>query len=393
MARIRPVRLQDVCERTGLSLYTVSLALRGEEGVALATRERVVEAARELGYDVRHMRGARQSGGMPSRRRIGGQEPVKGGAGDDGRRRASSVVRRRVAIAYPASRGLESLEREVNHRLYLRGIQRAAQALAVDLIFLPSLDDESDPLAHFVLGDAHPDERADGVILLGFGDESPTVRRALALPTGAAGEAGRAARVVLLNRFAPPMPCSWISVDHTAAAERLTEHFFERGYTRAAFVAERYDRLWQRQRHEGFRAAHARRGLTIPPDHELVEDLPETDVAERLAALIGCARADGKQLAIFVAVDELALRVRELLGRRGLAAPRDYGVAGYDNTADGRTGRPNQLTSVGFPRDTMGERAVRILRDLADDASLDQVHVRIAPEMHFRTSSSGPLMR
>ena len=400
MAGTRPVRLQDVCERTGLSLYTVSLALRGEEGVALETRERVIAAARELGYDVRQMRGPRQPGGMPSRRRpraaadarIG---PAAGGpnghSAPRATRRAVAPVRRRIAIAYPAARGLASLEREVNYRLYLRGIQRAAQALAVDLVFLPSLDDDSDPLAHFVLGDAHADERADGVILLGFGDESPTVRRALALrPEAPAGQAERAARVVMLNRFAPPMRCSWISVDHTAAATRLTEHLFERGYTRAAFVAERYDRLWQRQRHEGFRTAHARRGVELPPDHELVQDLPPDAAADRLERLIRRARRQKATLAVFVAVDALALQLRDLLAKRGLEAPRDYGLAGYDNTADGRTGTANELTSVGFPREIMGERAVRLIRDLADDESLDQVHVYIAPEFHFRASTGEP---
>ena len=49
--RARP-RLVDVAELLSLAPSTVSRALAGSEGVSTATRERVVAAARELGYTV-----------------------------------------------------------------------------------------------------------------------------------------------------------------------------------------------------------------------------------------------------------------------------------------------------------------------------------------------------
>ena len=44
------VTLKQIAEKTGVSINTVSLALRGMSNISDETRERVVRAARELGY-------------------------------------------------------------------------------------------------------------------------------------------------------------------------------------------------------------------------------------------------------------------------------------------------------------------------------------------------------
>ncbi|GAB3815721.1 LacI family DNA-binding transcriptional regulator [Tessaracoccus terricola] len=49
MTKRRPT-LNDVVGATGLSIYTVSRALNGAEGVSKASREKVLEAARQIGY-------------------------------------------------------------------------------------------------------------------------------------------------------------------------------------------------------------------------------------------------------------------------------------------------------------------------------------------------------
>ena len=44
------VTLRQIAEKTGVSVNTVSLALRGMSNISDETREKVVRAARELGY-------------------------------------------------------------------------------------------------------------------------------------------------------------------------------------------------------------------------------------------------------------------------------------------------------------------------------------------------------
>lgn len=50
MPRSRPVTLQDIARRAGVSKMTVSLALRGHPHAAAATRERLRKLAHEMGY-------------------------------------------------------------------------------------------------------------------------------------------------------------------------------------------------------------------------------------------------------------------------------------------------------------------------------------------------------
>lgn len=50
MPRPRPVTLQDIASRAGVSKMTVSLALRGHPDTAPATRERLRQLAQEMGY-------------------------------------------------------------------------------------------------------------------------------------------------------------------------------------------------------------------------------------------------------------------------------------------------------------------------------------------------------
>ena len=45
-----PVTLQDIADRLGVSVATVSRALAGYDDVAPATRQRVLQAAQEMGY-------------------------------------------------------------------------------------------------------------------------------------------------------------------------------------------------------------------------------------------------------------------------------------------------------------------------------------------------------
>src|SRR4051794_34868394 len=47
----RKVTLQDIADVTSLSLGAVSLALSGKNGVSADTRQRVLDAARDLGYE------------------------------------------------------------------------------------------------------------------------------------------------------------------------------------------------------------------------------------------------------------------------------------------------------------------------------------------------------
>jgi LacI family transcriptional regulator len=362
------VTIRDIAAKTGLSVYTVPLALRGETGVSLEARRQVVEAARAVGYDAHKLRrkpGARSRGGSAS----------ASGAEVSGQRGV-------ITIAYHAGASLERLTGEANYGRYLRGMRAAAKQAGVALVTVPIGSDATDPLQEAMLTRAasgqdsgQSDGAPAGVILLGIGEENEAARRLLE----------RGTPTVLLSRYSDSVRCSWVSVDHTEAGELLTDHLLARGYRDIFFAANALDVFsFQQQRHEGYVRAMARHGLA--PRLEAVSEHPKPAELDRLASLI--RRAD--RPAVFCVQDRMALGVREGLAQRGLSAPGDVGVAGYDNLADALAGAPADLTSIGFPRERMGAMAVRLLLALRDEPSLARQQLFVKPELHARGSTARP---
>ena len=228
----------------------------------------------------------------------------------------------------------------------------------------------------------------DGFILLGLGDEAPAVRRALTRPPPLP------APVVLLSRYVPELPCSWVSVDHVRAAALLTDHLVERGYRTIALVSHGLQTgSWQRQRRRGYLESLARHGLPADPLGGPVDldtgDLQ--DIAGRLAASYRRAPARGRPL--FVAAEWQAIGVRRELARRGPTAPEHYGLAGYDNIADEMVGASYGLTSIGFSRERMGALALRIARELCDTPPRSSSTSSWPPSCTCAAPPSGPPSR
>lgn len=372
--RVRAGGIREICARTGLSTSTVSLALRGQYGVSAETRRRVFDVAQEIGYDLRRIRGSRgRDSNAGSVTHVRSQSRSLGAASGEADPHSPVAERRQVAIVYPAQAGWQAVAGAANYGRYLRGVQAAAKDLAVDLIFLPTTDGDTDPLLQFMFGSGSG--TPDGMILLGLGDEAPVVQRALTRP----------APVVLLSRFVPELPCSWVSVDHVRAAELMTDHLIQQGYEQIALVSiDDARNSWQRQRRQGYLNAMRRAGLTADPVGEIAQGVTP-DAVNALERLV---RGAPNRTAVFVAADHVAIPMQQSLRERGLEAPRDYGLAGYDNVADEMMRRPMHLTSIGFPRERMGALALRIVRDLCDDPVQEQQHIVVGPELHVRASTA-----
>jgi DNA-binding LacI/PurR family transcriptional regulator len=201
---------------------------------------------------------------------------------------------------------------------------------------------------------------------------------------------------VLLSRYAARLSCSWVSVDHIRASELLVTHLFEQGYRRVVFVADQGGRMaWQHYRREGFKDALRRQGLSPVPKDEVVVEHSE-DALDRLEGIIRAGAATSGEalpsasVALFAVSDSLGVGLLNGLRERGLEAPRDYGIAGYDNLAAELPGGTDRLTSIGFPREQIGALACRVVRDVCDIPNLERQHIFITPELHARATSLGP---
>ena len=161
-----------------------------------------------------------------------------------------------------------------------------------------------------------------------------------------------------------------------------TRHLIELGHRRIAVISGPAD-LWStRARLEGYRAALAEAGL--PADERLVcrGDLSPDGAREATAMLLDLP---DPPTAVVAANDSQAFGVLQILGERGLRAPRDLSVIGFDDVPIATWADP-PLTTIRQPLAAMAATALRLL--LSGDR--EPHHIELATTLVIR-QSTGPV--
>jgi DNA-binding LacI/PurR family transcriptional regulator len=168
-----------------------------------------------------------------------------------------------------------------------------------------------------------------------------------------------------------------------------TRHLIELGHRRIGVIGGPED-LWSgRARLAGYRAALLAAGL--PVDETLV-------LRDKFSASGG--RRQARQLltlpdpptAIVAGNDSQAFGVLQALGERGLRAPRDMSVIGFDDVPVAAWATP-ALTTVRQPLAAMAATAFRMLRSQATTGVVEPHHIELATTLVVRDSTGPPVAR
>ena len=305
--RPQPVTIYAVADRAHVSIATVSRVLQGSTVVAETTRQKVLDAVRELDY-------------LPS------------GA-------ARSLAGRRhhtLGLVLPELGGPYYAE-------LLAGFETRAAELrqGVMLVIAGRRGDSIDALHSLAT-------RVDGIAFLGNGEGVDRV-------------VSSTKQVVLIAGDARP-DVEVISTENVDGARRLTAHLLGHGRTDLLFVGDPGAAHDVRERYEGFVLAHLDEDRQ--PAAPVLAPFRESDgqvVAERLIA--GDLRAD----ALVCGNDELALAIMASLVGAGVDVPGDTAVVGWDDVMTARYVRPG-LTTVRQPVREVGALAADRLFQLVSGA-------------------------
>jgi DNA-binding LacI/PurR family transcriptional regulator len=314
MDRHRKIRLQDIAEATSLSLGSVSLALSGKSGVSPYTRQRVLDVARDLGYE-------RPSARLPL------TLPTV------------SVVIERLPIA-PTS--------DPFNRPILQGLEAAARLDGYRIAMEFVAPDDRPEHGHWNQG------ATAGVIVLGGGDLSQEwVRAAIAseLP------------VVIVDHYIPGLDLPAVVPDNIGGAHNATRHLLEMGHTRIGFIRGPSKYWTLSERLAGFLLAMQQAGIW--PEEELVpprESHAEEKGYHEMERLLGLA---SPPTAVFAVSDKAAVGAYRAVIERGCSIPNDISIVGFDDIEVSRALNP-PLTTVHVSGETMGKVAFERLRGLIE---------------------------
>lgn len=322
------VTQKQIAERVGVSQSIVARALKGHTEVSVQTRERVEEAAKQLGYSSDSNGAARAL-----RARRSGSQP---------RTHSLAVLMGDFFEGLP-------LHDVPFFKPILRGLKAEAQRREVDLLF-SNVDTLRLPRLLTQGG-------VDGVINLYTDPFSTDLTKQLPC---------------YLLRVGDGAPEEWtLRPDDQQGIYLATRHLIEQGHRHIAYLGDsrRQDNsdLAYQSRLEGYFQALQEGGLAVcnalveahigAPDHE--------------AGAAGMARIIERNKDITAVVcfnDTSALGAIAELKRRGLRIPDDVSVTGFDDVWEAYGEEP-ALTTVYFDRFEMGRRAVESICDAADAGS------------------------
>ncbi|HEX8553657.1 MAG TPA: substrate-binding domain-containing protein [Sphingomonas sp.] len=314
----------DIAQLAGVSQPTVSRALRGSPTVSLATRQRVEAVAKRLNYTVDRVASNLRSGRTRTLAVLLFQDP----APDD-----SAVNPFFLAMLGSMMRTCAAHE----HDLLL-----SFQQMGSDW--------------HTDYEDSH---RADGLILLGYGDYADYRAKVAQL-------VAQGTHFVRWGSVQASDPGLTVGCDNRGGGAAATRHLIERGCRRIAFLGDATDHYPEfRDRYCGYADALDAAGIARDPAL-CVGALSGEDEGVRAARTL-LARGvafDG----VVAASDLIALAAISVFDAAGLRVPDDIKVAGFDDIPAASLANP-PLTTVAQDAGAGGRALVETLLDrIADRA-------------------------
>ncbi|HLU73501.1 MAG TPA: LacI family DNA-binding transcriptional regulator [Nonomuraea sp.] len=328
--------IKEVAQLARVSVGTVSNVLNRPEIVSPATRERVFEAIRELGF-------------------------------------VRNEVARHLRVGRSRTVGLVVLD--VSNPFFA-DVAQGAEAVA----------DEHDTMMMLCNSSADPDRERRHLDQL----EQQRVLGILITPVDAASPrlaelTARGTPVVLVDSAATGMQCS-VAVDDRLGGQVAAAHLIERGHRRIAFVGGPFSIKQVADRYAGASAAVEAAGEGV----ELVD-------FETAALGVAAGRAAGERLAAlpererptaaFCVNDLLALGFLQAMSLRGLKVPGDVAIVGYDDI-DFAAAAAVPLSSVRQPRELLGRTAIELLlEEVSSPGEHRHRQVIFQPDLVVRESS------
>jgi LacI family transcriptional regulator len=330
-----PVTSQQVAQIAGVSQSAVSRTFTPGASISPATREKVLKAARELGYRPNAIARSLNT----ARSRIVG-----------------------VVISY------------FDNQFYPQVLEALAQKLDELnyhlLLFVGDRDGNVDRIFDQIM-----QYRVDGIVLA-----SVSLSIELSEECLAAG-----IPVVLFNRSDENGMVSSVNTDNEAAARQIAEFLVAGEHKRFAYVAGLADSSVNLARQSGFISTLQAKGIE---DVKVVQGDYDAQVTTRAAYELFSAPQPPD--AIFAANDHMALMVMDVARYEfGLRIPEDISIIGYDDT--GPSGWPSYaLTSASQPVDEMVSATVALLMKQIDSGNIEPEQVVVHGALVVRHSARRP---
>lgn len=328
--KLRRVTMEDVAREAGVSRALVSRAYRGSYGVSSDTKKRILSAGTRLGY-------------QPNR------------------------IASQLASKSPGTIGV-----------FLLNLRNSVFADTFDGIQSVLQHEEHDPV--LAIGDSGGEGDKKALESLVRSRVGAVIAVGLLASDEFIKEFNRVVPIISATREVPRVDS--IAPDDYAAGRLATTHLLQLGHQEILFLSNPLIEGY-RGREQGYEATMRSAGM----EPRVVETsyVPEYSYKATLQIL-----DSGRQpTAIIAHNDHAALGVLDALYLRGLNAPNDISVIGFDNTPEAGAPRTS-LTTVDIHATTIGRWAASAALQRVNDPHQDRILRTTTPSLVARRTS-GPL--
>ncbi len=332
--------IKDVARRAGVSTATVSYVLNNTGTVSEATRQRVLQAVKELGY-----RPSVIARGLQARKS------------------------RMIGYSWrpmPPDQFNPILEK------FIHSMAEAAERHDYHVLTFPS----SIPYDEVTIyQDMIESGRVDGFILPHTNLNDRRIRYLLDVGFP----------FVAFGRSNPDWDFPWVDVDGTGGMRQAVTHLLELGHRRIACLAWPETSLTGQYRLEGYQAAMVEANLPIDPAW-VVRTENDYYHAYQITQTWLALPPDRRPTAVVALSDLMAIGAMNAAADAGLKVGPDLAVVGFDDAPITGYLRP-PLTSLRQPIAEVGERAVTMLIELVRGETPSPAQVLLKPRLIVRDST------
>jgi DNA-binding LacI/PurR family transcriptional regulator len=333
------VKLKDIAARAGVSIMTVSKALRDAKDIAHATRTRIRKLAEEMNY-------------VPDL--------------------SAQLMRSRKTKLFGLI--ISAATNPIYARIVM-ALEERAHEMGYDLLFGHSLNQTSREEAcirRFL------QRRVDGLFIVPVYRLTPNAPayeeiRRLEVPTVILGHRGL---------FCSSFPN--VETDDIAASFAITKHLIELGHKRIAYFTGTTVSPSAQERYEGYRRALRDGGIDI--DDRLVFNAGST-IEEGEKAALQMLNEQPKATAVQAVNDLVAIGAAHVFLNQSIRVPEDLSVAGFGNILVSEHFRV-PLTTVRQPKLRLGYAAMDLMQSLLRGEAGESKRLRA--EVIARASTAPP---
>jgi DNA-binding LacI/PurR family transcriptional regulator len=329
--------LKDIAQQLGISISTVSRALRGMPEVNPETREAVLRLSREVDYEPN----------MLAMSLLKRQSNLIGVVVPNMDYFFATAVKGMDEAALEAGYTVVVCQSNESYGREVANVQRLLQS-HVDG-FIVSLSSETQNTDHF----------------------KRIVKKEIPL--------------VFFDRDCSEIETTKILLDNHSGAFQAVSHLLERGYRRIAYLGGRTNLSISNTREQGYRDALTHFGLTVDDAINIHGDFDRNYAYQTVKELL--TRQGEKPDAFFTISDRLAIGAFQAIKDLGLSMPQDIGLVGFNDEPIMSLLSPT-VSSVLQPALEMGKAAARLFVEKLHSDSNESNRVEIFnPVLKIRESS------